>query len=192
MDHGTGSNGRHMSMSSEVDDLCESFKGELTLNGSLNFDQDGEMRYFGPTSGRLQFSDYCSSEQVTGPGIHSSDPEPVLNGINIDEYLDPTILDSVIDEFGIPKPLENRSVDLYFTWEQPWYPVVDEVLSGRVSAAGDDIGAHFSTTPYWRWDPGSAGNVWMFEQIQMTLTQLGNRFWNRQGSCYTRRWNIQV
>lgn len=126
--HGAGSKDKHMSMSSEVDDLCESFKGELTLNGSLNFDQDGEMRYFGPTSGRLQFSDCCSSEQVTGPAIHSSDPEPVLNGINIDEYLDPTIFDPVIDEFGIPKPLEDRLIDLYFTWEQPWYPVVDEVL----------------------------------------------------------------
>ena len=128
MDHGTGSNDKHISMSSEVDDLCESFKGELTLNGSLNFDQDGEMRYFGPTSGRLQFGDYSSSEQINGPAILSSDPEPALDGINIDEYLDPTILDPVIDEFGIPKPLEDHLIDLYFTWEQPWYPVVDEIL----------------------------------------------------------------
>ena len=128
MGHGTGSNGEDMSKFSEVDDLCESFKGELTLNGSLNFDQDGEMRYFGPTSGRLQFRNYSSSEQMTRPAIHSSELEPVMNDINIDEYLDPTILDPVIDEFGIPKALEGHLLDLYFTWEQPWYPVVDEVL----------------------------------------------------------------
>ena len=128
MGHGTGSNGEDMSKFSEVDDLCESFKGELTLNGSLNFDHDGEMRYFGPTSGRLQFADYSSSEQINEPAIHSSDPEPVLNGINVDEYLDPTIVDPITNEFGIPKPLEDHLIDLYFTWEQPWYPIVDEVL----------------------------------------------------------------
>lgn len=37
------------------DDLCVTFEGALTLDESLNFDQDGEVRYFGPTSGRLLF-----------------------------------------------------------------------------------------------------------------------------------------
>jgi hypothetical protein len=40
---------------SNVDDLCPTFDGALTLDESLNFDQDGEVRYFGPTSGRLLF-----------------------------------------------------------------------------------------------------------------------------------------
>lgn len=40
---------------SNVDDLCTTFDGALTLDESLNFDQDGEMRYFGPASGRLLF-----------------------------------------------------------------------------------------------------------------------------------------
>lgn len=40
---------------SNVDDLCTTFDGALTLDESLNFDQDGEVRYFGPTSGRLLF-----------------------------------------------------------------------------------------------------------------------------------------
>ena len=38
-----------------VEDLCGTFDGALTLDESLNFDQDGEVRYFGPTSGRLLF-----------------------------------------------------------------------------------------------------------------------------------------
>lgn len=37
------------------EDLCVTFEGALTLDESLNFDQDGEVRYFGPTSGRLLF-----------------------------------------------------------------------------------------------------------------------------------------
>jgi hypothetical protein len=40
---------------SNVDDLCLTFDGALTLDESLNFDQDGEVRYFGPSSGRLLF-----------------------------------------------------------------------------------------------------------------------------------------
>lgn len=41
---------------SNVDDeLSGMFDGALTLDESLNFDQDGEARYFGPTSGRLLF-----------------------------------------------------------------------------------------------------------------------------------------
>lgn len=41
--------------SSHMDDLCVTFDGALTIDESLNFDQDGEVRYFGPTSGRLLF-----------------------------------------------------------------------------------------------------------------------------------------
>lgn len=39
----------------DLDDLCTSLNGALTLDESLNFDKVSEMRYFGPTSGRLQF-----------------------------------------------------------------------------------------------------------------------------------------
>jgi len=38
-----------------IEDLCGTLDGALTLDESLNFDQDGEVRYFGPTSGRLLF-----------------------------------------------------------------------------------------------------------------------------------------
>lgn len=38
-----------------LEELCLTFDGALTLDESLNFDQDGEVRYFGPTSGRLIF-----------------------------------------------------------------------------------------------------------------------------------------
>lgn len=47
-----------------VDDLCLTFDGALTLDESLNFDQDGEVRYFGPTSGRLLFRSEANGKAV--------------------------------------------------------------------------------------------------------------------------------
>lgn len=41
--------------SSALDGLCETFDGVLTLDRSLNWDHDGELRFFGATSGRLEF-----------------------------------------------------------------------------------------------------------------------------------------
>jgi hypothetical protein len=41
--------------SSSFEQLCSAFEGALSLDESLTFDQDGEVRYFGPTSGRLEF-----------------------------------------------------------------------------------------------------------------------------------------
>lgn len=37
------------------DELCTAFEGTLALDDSVNFDSDGEARYFGSTSGRLDF-----------------------------------------------------------------------------------------------------------------------------------------
>lgn len=37
------------------DQLRDAFEGILSLDESHNFDQDGEARYFGPASGRLDF-----------------------------------------------------------------------------------------------------------------------------------------
>lgn len=52
---------------SNVDDLCVTFDGALTLDESLNFDQDGEVRYFGPTSGRLLFRSSANGERLQPP-----------------------------------------------------------------------------------------------------------------------------
>lgn len=55
--------------SSNVDDICVTFDGALTLDESLNFDQDGEVRYFGPTSGRLLFRSSANGERLRAPCI---------------------------------------------------------------------------------------------------------------------------
>lgn len=58
--------------SSNVEDLCVTFDGALTLDESLNFDQDGEVRYFGPTSGRLLFRSSAANGERTPPVFRSS------------------------------------------------------------------------------------------------------------------------
>ncbi|OTB06211.1 hypothetical protein M426DRAFT_119884 [Hypoxylon sp. CI-4A] len=47
--------------------------GTLSTDESLNFDQDGEARYFGPTSGRLEF------RQLKGRGLESNSTSASFN-----------------------------------------------------------------------------------------------------------------
>lgn len=107
-----------------MDSICESLKGQLSLAESLNFDKDGEMRYFGPTSGRLGFQGLPSSSRNSDTPQHNTPPDAALG--SIDDYLRLTVPSPVIDE--IPVSLQNELINLYFTWEQPWYPIVDETL----------------------------------------------------------------
>lgn len=48
------------------DQLCDAFEGTLSLDESQNFDQDGQARYFGPTSGRLDFKT-CNGSFLSFP-----------------------------------------------------------------------------------------------------------------------------
>ncbi|KAE8155053.1 fungal-specific transcription factor domain-containing protein [Aspergillus avenaceus] len=108
--------------SESVDDLAENFKGRLALDESLNFDQDGEMRYFGPASGRLQFQ-ASSSNGMNGSAVPISASKQVSNSFG---YLDP--IDPITAGIGVPKDVQDHLIDLYFKWEQPWYAITDEQL----------------------------------------------------------------
>jgi hypothetical protein len=115
---------RHEDAASGLDDLVENFRGRLALDESLNFDQDGEMRYFGPTSGRLQFQTSSSSENsLNGTSSSFSPPDQEFNSIG---YLDP--IDPVTVGIEVPKDVQDHLINLYFKWEQPWFAVVDEQL----------------------------------------------------------------
>jgi hypothetical protein len=98
-------------VSSYMEALCDQFKGRLALDESLNFDDDGEMRFFGPTSGRLQFA------------AKGASPEKESNA-----RVEPEPFGSTAYDAFIPTELETHLIDLYFTWEQPWYQIVDEDL----------------------------------------------------------------
>ncbi|KAJ5427461.1 Transcription factor [Penicillium cf. griseofulvum] len=95
---------------SNVDDLCPTFDGALTLDESLNFDQDGEVRYFGPTNSpneEAYQSDVPSTQTGETPLNESSD---------------------ALEESLIPDGLRSHLIDLYFEWEQPWFQMVNETL----------------------------------------------------------------
>ncbi|OKO90612.1 Nitrogen assimilation transcription factor nit-4 [Penicillium subrubescens] len=98
---------------SNVDELCLTFDGALTLDESLNFDQDGEVRYFGPSSGRLLFR----SPGNESPAMPVPEPEPYLNTEK-----------DIPDDNGVSEELQAHLIDLYFEWEQPWFQVVNEKL----------------------------------------------------------------
>ncbi|KAH9205941.1 fungal-specific transcription factor domain-containing protein [Leptodontidium sp. 2 PMI_412] len=84
-------------------------EGTLTVEASLNFDQDGEFRYFGPSSGRLQFQ--TDPVETSGTGANSSTPKSLEQSDN-----------------QVSTELKDLLLDLYFAWEQPWCWVVNERL----------------------------------------------------------------
>ncbi|KAJ5157855.1 Transcription factor [Penicillium canariense] len=129
--------------SSNVEDICVTFDGALTLDESLNFDQDGEVRYFGPTSGRLLFrspGNDSPSEEAYKIDTYCTDyytADSKSPAIPIQEY------ETRINETqGMPddnlasEELQAHLIDLYFEWEQPWYQVVNEKLFRESLACG--------------------------------------------------------
>ncbi|KAJ5374227.1 fungal-specific transcription factor domain-containing protein [Penicillium concentricum] len=79
----------------------------LSMNGSLNFECDGQARYFGSSSGRAELLQYASKAcMIASPGGS-------FQSFDMDD---------------IPPELVDHLVDLYFQWEQPWHQVVDETL----------------------------------------------------------------
>ncbi|RSM08779.1 hypothetical protein CEP52_004453 [Fusarium oligoseptatum] len=97
-----------------LDQLCDAVEGALALDESMNFDQDGEARYFGTTSGRLAFRASDDAQDLS-PQEHSS---PLMN------LYDTALGDQII----VDQDVEAHLLDLYFIWDNPWFPFVDEAL----------------------------------------------------------------
>ncbi|KXG51937.1 Transcription factor [Penicillium griseofulvum] len=108
---------------SNVVDLCPTFDGALTLDESLNFDQDGEVRYFGPTN--------LPNEE----SYQSDDPSIQTGETPWNESTDS------LEESFIPDALRSHLIDLYFEWEQPWFQMVNEKLFRESMICG---GRYFS------------------------------------------------
>lgn len=100
---------------STIDELAEGVKGKLALDESLNFDKDNELRYFGPTSGRLEFQTSSDAPSASDHGRISAITclDPIITGL---------------DDVGFSRPIQEHLISLYFKWEQPWFAVVDEDL----------------------------------------------------------------
>ncbi|KAJ5765847.1 hypothetical protein N7520_005406 [Penicillium odoratum] len=127
---------------SRVDDLCVTFDGALTIDESLNFDQDGEVRYFGPTSGRLLFQ----SSATTSPGEDTPPTDASYTGgsgatpatSNLSSHCVTQAHESPFehDAPSISKELQAHLINLYFDWDQPWLQVVNEQLFRESLASG--------------------------------------------------------
>ncbi|KAL4880626.1 fungal-specific transcription factor domain-containing protein [Aspergillus karnatakaensis] len=89
--------------------------GSLSKDESMNFEQDGEARYFGMASGRLEFQSASVPEQPQ-PESDLPPPQSTLSKQNI------------FNQPMISSELENELIDSYFKWEQPWMQAVDEKL----------------------------------------------------------------
>ncbi|RSL38251.1 hypothetical protein CEP53_015034 [Fusarium sp. AF-6] len=103
-----------------LDQLCDAVEGALALDESMNFDQDGEARYFGTTSGRLAFR---ASDDLRNPP-DAQDISPREQSSPLMNLYDTTLGDQII----VNEELETHLLDLYFIWDNPWFPFVDEAL----------------------------------------------------------------
>lgn len=127
---------------SAFDDLCASFEGALSLDESVNYDQDGEMRYFGPSSGRLEFQSgklellsfpsnfYLLFNESNIDKFQEAVPEAEDQGcciattksVEVNRYIMP------LDAEDYPEDLQTELIDLFFEYQSPWCQVVDEKL----------------------------------------------------------------
>ena len=131
----------------EWQDLCTAFEGALSLDEALNFEEDGEARYFGPSSSRLELQpldggpsfficprpniyadEICRlvyAGQSSSPG-HADIPSNYALPLSRAELYGRML--ATDDEYGVPEHLKEELVDLFFTWQNPWMLVVDEHL----------------------------------------------------------------
>ena len=182
----------------QIEEVSTASEGTLSLDKSTNFDEDGECHYFGPTSGRLGFQDCkplfekiiagivaltCAVQDVSGDSyvfqpIGSSFVEGIPRSVYTPEVqFKPSVL-------GIDADLQAELIDLYFVWQNPWFPVLDETMfrQGQQHGGGRYFsalllycvlaaGCRFSDKPELRTnphDPDTAGNQ-LLEAAELLL-----------------------
>ena len=119
-------------------------------------------------SGRLRFQS-SPDDDVEDASLSAFKHGSRLEG---SEY--PGAVHPIIDEIGLPKSVQDHLIDLYFTWENPWFAVVDEELfrqsmkdcgkywSPLLHVCVLAVGSRFSDLTDVRSDPGdqnTAGKV---------------------------------
>lgn len=152
------------------DDHAAATRGILSRDEALNFDRNGEARYFGLASGRLELSRE-GDEAGGGVGADGAALRPNR------------FYQEVVNEWLVPEELEEELVGLYFRWDQPWLQVVDEKLFRESRACGGKyfsplllncimaVGSRFSARPETRADPDdvhSAGGLFL-EKAEILL-----------------------
>ncbi|KAI5241794.1 hypothetical protein E4T42_07884 [Aureobasidium subglaciale] len=112
-----------------TDDLLSATQGVLSVDHKVSLDMYGEAHYFGPTSGRLEFRNLQTEDDYGGTDSHAFQrPEAVEFGIHSTRNSYNHLVNSIEEDGSISEELKYHLIDLYFTWEQPWFQVVDERL----------------------------------------------------------------
>lgn len=101
-----------------LDELATTFEGTFSVEESLNYEGDGQHRYYGSTSGRLQFQ---QSVPTDGPS-----PASPLLSLNPRAEMNKRILAE--DDASISTELKEELTCLYFARQNPWLYLVDERL----------------------------------------------------------------
>lgn len=84
-----------------VEELSAAFEGAFSLDESINYDQDGEIRYYGATSGRLGFQSPRESANCTSASSSShSRPcnNPAMTRMKYNSFLKTMGQDSTPEE----------------------------------------------------------------------------------------------
>lgn len=118
----------HGETSPDFEALCAAFEGALSTEEALNYEGDGEFRYFGPTSGRLQFMSDSLPEQSQGAPLQ---PETIsVDSVAANPRAEMHQRIVAEDDSGllISDNLKAELMELYFKWQNPWLLVVDEDL----------------------------------------------------------------
>lgn len=175
----------HGETSPDFDALCAAFEGALSIEEALNYEGDGEFRYFGPTSGRLQFmSDPVQEESQEALPRQSQAISADPAAANPRAEMNRRILAEDDSGLIVSEELKSELVNLYFTWQNPWLLVVDEDLyRSNLKTRGRywspllencilAIGSRFTDNPDVRADPddtNSAGRFF-FERAEVYLS----------------------
>ncbi|KAK2603087.1 hypothetical protein N8I77_009570 [Diaporthe amygdali] len=162
----------HGETSPDVDALCDAFEGTLSIEEALNYEGDGEFRYFGPTSGRLQFMSDTVLDQGQGTSSARSQTKPVEStAANPRAEMNRRILAEDNSSHLVSENLRSELVNLYFKWQNPWLLVVDENLyreslktKGRYWSPLLEncilaLGSRFTDSPEVRGDPADTNSA---------------------------------
>ncbi|KAK9235283.1 fungal-specific transcription factor domain-containing protein [Lipomyces kononenkoae] len=164
--------------SSNFQELCASFEGALSLDASLNYDDDGELRYYGPASGRLEFPSCDDTREDSPDDERQHQWATAQPRLQYNHYLN-----IAEDEVKVPEELKSHLLDLFFTWQNPWCQIVNETLfreseatQGRYSSplllsCIMAMGSRFSDDPQLRTDPEdpNTSGVLFLEKAEVLL-----------------------
>ncbi|KAF2088896.1 hypothetical protein K490DRAFT_38069 [Saccharata proteae CBS 121410] len=81
--------------------------------GSLQLAQDGQLRYYGPTS-NFNLCDFPDTDQHANRRSIRSEGQEVLHAAGVGQTVEPAI--------------EDHLTNLYFAWQDPFFHVVDEAM----------------------------------------------------------------